>query len=113
MSERVTKRLHDAFDACNQLQRIGQSRSRSEFLADNILRLAVWKLIEIVGEALHQAEKIDPTLETSIPEFRRVVDTRNRITHGYDSIDFNLLWDIVISRIDPLLDTLESLLIDE
>jgi uncharacterized protein with HEPN domain len=91
MNEAIAKRLHDTLAACNELQRIGQRHSRDEFLDDYILQLAVWKLVEIVGEALRQAERLDPTVAGDIPELRRIVDTRNRITHGYDSVDSNLL----------------------
>jgi len=113
MNEELAKRLHDAVAACNELQRIGQRHSRAEFLDDFILELAVWKLIEIVGEALHQAERLDPVVVSAIPELRRIVDTRNRITHGYDSVNFNLLWDIVTLRINPLLTSLEDMLFPE
>lgn len=110
MNERAIKRLHDAFEAGNELQRIARSHSREEFLQDHILQLAVWKLIEILGEALRQAERIEPDLESSIPNLRRMVDTRNRITHGYDSVNFLLLWDIASTHVDSLVDTLEALL---
>jgi uncharacterized protein with HEPN domain len=110
MKEDAIKRLHDAFEAANRLQRIGASYTRDAFLKDDILQLAVWKLVEIVGEALHQAELIESDLEDLIPDLRRVIDTRNRITHGYDSVNFSLLWDIATNHIDALVDDLEKLL---
>ncbi len=110
MNAHAIKRLHDAFAAANELQRIGTSHSREEYLDDYILQLAVWKLVEIIGEALRQAELIEPDLGALIPDLGRIISTRHRITHGYDSVNFNLLWDIVAYRIPSLLDTLEHLL---
>lgn len=48
-------------------------------------------LIEIVGEALHQAERTDLAVAQRVPELRDIVNTRNRITHGHDSVSFALL----------------------
>ncbi|HEV2072559.1 MAG TPA: HepT-like ribonuclease domain-containing protein [Thermomicrobiales bacterium] len=45
-----------------------------------------------------------------IPELRDIVNTRNRITHGYNAVNFNLLWDIVPDDIAPLRDSMAALL---
>lgn len=113
MNEKAIKRLHDAFAAANELQRIGATHSRKEFLDDYILQLAVWKLVEIVGEALRQAEIVEPGVKDLVPDLRRIVDTRNRIAHGYDSVSFSLLWDIASHHINPLVDDLEKVFSEE
>jgi len=76
------------------------------------LQLAVQKLIEIVGEALRQAEESDREAVQAIPELRFVVDTRNRLVHGYDTVDYGVLWDIVEYRLPQLQDRLQLLLKD-
>lgn len=110
MEIETAKRLHDAASACDELQAFAAGRSRAQFLEDRGLQLVVWKLIEIVGEALRQAEVTEPSLSRQIPELRDVVNTRNRITHGYNAVDFNLLWDIVTEDIEPLRSRLDALL---
>lgn len=112
MKLETATRLHDAATACQELREFSEGRTREQFLTDRGLQLVVWKLIEIVGEALKQAEPTDPTLEQKVPDFRDIVNTRNRITHGYDGVDFNLLWDIVQSEIPSLQTTLVALLGD-
>lgn len=112
MKLETAKRLHDAAQACAELQEITADRTKEEFLVERLRKLAVWKLIEVVGEALRQAEMIDDSLNRSIPDLRQIVDTRNRIAHGYDSVNFSLLWDIVQDEIPPLHVTLETLLLD-
>lgn len=56
----------------------------------------------VIGEALRRAERLDGSLAESIPQIRDVIDTQNRIVHGYDSINYELLWDIAIEDVSPL-----------
>ena len=112
MKLETAKRLHDAAQACAELQEITAGRTKEEFLIDRLRKLAVWKLIEIVGEALRQAALVDDALTARIPDLRLIVDTRNRITHGYDSVNFSVLWDIVQDEIPPLHLVLTTLLLD-
>ena len=65
-----------------------------------MLRQAVERNIEIVGEALNNALKFDPSL--LISNTRKIVDTRNRIIHGYDEVEDVIVWSIVIKHL-PIL----------
>lgn len=112
MNLETAKRLHDAREACRELQAICAGETRETYLSNRLLMLGVWKLVEIVGESLRQAEVIDPTLGQRIPNLRSIINTRHRIAHGYDSVNFNLLWDIVQYEIPSLELTVVSL-IDE
>lgn len=84
--------------------------SKETFLADRGLKLIVQKLIEIVGEAPRQAHLLEADVVERIPEFRRIINTRNRIVHGYDSVDFGLLWDIAQRRIPDLEQAISTVL---
>lgn len=95
--------------ACRELQDICGEQTRESYLSNRLLNLSVWKLVEIVGETLRQAEMTDPSLVERITDLRAIVNTRNRIIHGYDSVNFNLLWDIVQVEIPPLEETLRAL----
>jgi uncharacterized protein with HEPN domain len=112
MKLETATRLHDAARACGALQEITASLTEQAFLNDQIRRLAVWKLLEIVGEALRRANDADATIGERIPDLRRIVDTRNRITHGYDSVNFRMIWRIVQYEIPKLQVTLDTLLLE-
>ena len=75
-----------------------------------MLRSAVERQFEIVGEAMNHAEMEEPELSTLIPDLRRIVGMRNRIIHGYDSVDDELLWQTVQGYVPPLAERLAQLL---
>ncbi len=74
------------------------------------MQLILHKLLEIVGEALNQAYKSDQTLGSSIPHLRRIVNMRNQITHGYDSVDYAIVWQVATQQVPPLRRALDELL---
>lgn len=78
-------------------------RKFDEYSADRFFRRAVEREFEIIGEALHRLDRFDPETGALITELRRIVDFRNRIIHGYDTIDDIVVWG-VIEKFLPMLD---------
>ena len=72
----------------------------SDFEVDIKTQKAVERNIEIIGEALNRILKVSP--DVAISDSRKIVDTRNRIIHGYDSITPDILW-LIIKRSLPIL----------
>jgi len=79
MNPRSIKRLEDARDACALIQAFTSDVSRDSFLASDLLRSAVERQLEIIGEALGIAAKEHETVQTLFPELRRIVALRNRL----------------------------------
>jgi len=77
-----------------------EPRNFSEFEKDLKTKRAVERNIEIIGEAMSRIIKLNPAIE--IENSRKIVDTRNRIIHGYDSVSDDVIWLIVI-RYLPIL----------
>lgn len=71
-----------------------------DFQNDLKTKRAVERNIEIIGEAVSRIIKSDPTIKIS--HTRKIVDTRNRIIHGYDSVSEEILWGIVIRNLPDL-----------
>ena len=69
---------------------------------------AVERNLEIIGEALNRILKDDPGI--NITDSRKIVDTRNRIIHGYDSVTSDILWLIVTKSLPVLKKEIEKLL---
>lgn len=80
------------------------------FQNDKKTRKAIERNIEIIGEAMDRILKINP--ELNISNARRIVDTRNRIIHGYDRISEDILW-LIIHKYLPILETEAHQLIKE
>jgi uncharacterized protein with HEPN domain len=81
----------------------------AELREHRVLQLAVLKLIEIVGEA---ARRVSPGTQVRHPDvpWREAITTRNRISHGYDTVDYALVWDTVAGDFPPLIAALERAL---
>lgn len=80
-----------------------------EFQKDTKTKRAIERNIEVIGEAVNRILKADP--DYPIANARKIVDTRNRIIHGYDSVSEDIIWAIVIKEI-PNLDKKINRLID-
>ena len=85
-----------------------EKRIFAEFQKDLKTRKAVERNIEIIGEAMNRILKIDPLFP--IEASRKIVDTRNRIIHGYDSISEDVLWLIVVNYLPDLEKRVKELL---
>ena len=75
-----------------------------------MLRSAVERQFEIIGEALRKLAKDDPETAGRIAEHQRIISFRNILIHGYAEIDDRLVWDILRSKLPKLLEQVESLL---
>ena len=102
MIPRSIKRLEDAEAACTRIQNFLKEVSLDAFLDSDLLRSAVERQLEIIGQALGIAAKEDDSLLDTIPDLPRIVGLRNRLIHGYDSVDPELIWDVVKTKIPPL-----------
>jgi uncharacterized protein with HEPN domain len=83
---------------------------RDFFIFKNDLKTkrAIERNIEIIGEAVSRILKINSNFP--IENSRKIVDTRNRIIHGYDSVSEEIIWSIVVRDIPQLKITIELLL---
>ena len=95
MKTQTKKRLLDAFTACQAIETFVANYKFADYEQNLMLRLTVERQFEIIGEALHHAEVDDPEVINLLPELRRIVGMRNRIIHGYDSVDYELLWQTI------------------
>lgn len=112
MQPEPAKRLIDALRAARRIREFTAGVDRKEFVSSELVRAAVERQFEIVSEALGRASELDPDVGTRLPELRRIVGLRNRLIHGYDDVDDEIVWDIVQTKIAPLESQLEQLLGD-
>ena len=100
--KQILSHAREAVDIC-------QGRERVDLDTDRLLNLALTRLIEIVGEA---ASRVPDSIQSKYPDFPwlQMIGARNRLIHGYDSVDFDILWIIVNHDLPSLITRLESIL---
>lgn len=82
-----------------------------DFYNNLCLRRAIERNIEIIGEAMNRILKTDKNI--AITNSRKIVDARNYIIHGYDSLSVDILWSMVINHLPKLKNEVTVLLNDE
>lgn len=111
MTPEVAKRLLEAHAACVAIRHFVAGTDAAGFATNALIRSAVERQFEIVGEALGRAAREEPALTDLLPEIPRIVGLRNRLIHGYDSVDDQLVWDIVQTKLPGLRDALARQLV--
>lgn len=84
-----------------------QGRTREELNSDEMLSLALTRAVEIIGEAAARVSPVIQQNHASIP-WPQIIGLRNRLIHGYDAVDLDILWNIVQSDLPPLIEQLEA-----
>ena len=85
------------------------TRRREDLDADRLLRLAQERLVEIVGEAANRVSAATQQRFGKVP-WREAISMRHRVSHGYDTVDYDLLWDTIRDDFPPLIRALEDAL---
>lgn len=110
ITPRTAKLLHDARSAAQEVLDYCNGRQREDLYTDRSLQIIVTYLIATVGEAIRQAERIDPTLAVHIHNLRDIVGTRNRVIHEYNDVNYSMLWDMVEIYVPELIETIDRLI---
>ncbi|WP_434438519.1 HepT-like ribonuclease domain-containing protein [Lentzea sp. E54] len=102
--------LWDALRAAELLAEFSSGKSSTDYLGDAMLRSAVERQFEIIGEALNNLAKVSPDLAAAIPDLPRIVAFRNILIHGYASVDDALVWQVLTEKRPQLEERLHQLL---
>jgi len=110
MNERILKSLYDIKYAIEEIDSFFINREQRfvDYSKDIILKRAIERNLEIIGEAVSRIIKEDP--EFSIENARRIIGLRNQIIHGYDSVSDENIWGIVINHIPKLKEEIKNLI---
>lgn len=102
-------RMAHMLDASRKALRYVQGKDRSDIDQDEMLAFTLVHLIGVVGEAATRVTKETRERNAQIP-WRKIIGMRNRLIHGYDQIDYNVLWETVSRHLQSLVDELQSIL---
>ncbi len=110
MNDIIKTWLYDILSSINEIESYFIETPKIFEIYQNDLRTkrAVERNIEIIGEAMSRIRKENSEIEIS--NSRKIVDVRNRIIHGYDSVSDDVIWGIVIKNLPVLQKEVEILL---
>jgi uncharacterized protein with HEPN domain len=98
----VRKYLYDIQQAADLLTQFSRGKSFDDYTRDAMLRSAVERQFEIIGEALSQLAKADSRCAERISEYRRIIAFRNILIHGYAELDTRLVWGVLEAKLPVL-----------
>ena len=104
------KYLFDIVQAARLLGQFTSGKSYADYIADPLLRSAVERQFEVIGEAAAQLVKMDPDTGARLSEYKRIVAFRNVLIHGYAQLDHRIVWDVLERKVPVLLREAEVLL---
>lgn len=98
-------------DAARRLQMICAGKTLEQLLADWQATAALERFLEIVGEGVKRLPMDLRSAHPTVP-WKEIAGTRDHLSHGYDDVDYHVLWDAVQNDVPALLITLEQMLKD-
>ena len=102
--------LYDILQAVRSIKDFVSGRTFAEYASDELLRSAVERKFEIVGEALNRVRRDDPDLLLKIRSQRDIISYRNILVHGYDAIDDRIVWGVIEADLDNVIEDVARLL---
>lgn len=109
MKLEVKKYLFDIKESIDSIENyLGDQRDFSVYVSNKMLRRAIEREFEIIGEAMNRIEKVDSSI--NISSKKQIISMRNRVIHGYDKIDNEIVWGIIVRHLPTLKEEIESLL---
>ena len=111
MNDETRKWLFDIITSIDSIDNfIGNRKIFEEYEKNKILRRAVEREIQIIGEAVSRIHRSDP--DVTINNAVQILATRNRIVHAYDAVNNSIIWGIVVNHLPSLRKEVQSLLKD-
>ena len=112
MDDRVLKWLFDIKFSIDEIEGyfVGSKKDFFQYSENSMLKRAVERNLEIIGEAMNRVLTRDPNLSEKITGSKAIVGLRNQIIHAYDSISDENVWSILITHLPKLKSEIESLI---
>jgi uncharacterized protein with HEPN domain len=109
MNDEIKKYLYDIAESIDSIEKyLGKKRDFNAYLSNKMLRRAVEREFEIIGEAMNKIERIEPKVEISSK--KQIINMRNRVIHGYDKIDDEIIWGTIVRHLPTLKIEISNLL---
>lgn len=102
MERKTPKLLEDIRDAAAFVRQATEGKTLDDYRRDRLMRQAVERNFEIIGEAVGRLTKVDPPTAARIGQYQQIISFRNVLIHGYDLIDEAQVWEVIHSNLPTL-----------
>ena len=110
MKDESLAHLHDILQAGRAIKEFISGKTFEAYASDELLRSAVERKFEVMGEAIHRIRRDDPELLSQIHNHRDIISFRNILVHGYDAIDNRIVWGVMEEDLESLIEDVSRLL---
>ncbi len=112
MQLEARKYLFDIHEACARIAEFTADRTFEDYTGDAMVRSAVERQFEIVGEAMARLLRVVPELEPNITDCRKIIAFRNILIHAYATVSDEVVWGTIETDLDLLREEVGALLAD-
>lgn len=110
MKLEAQKYLYDIQRAAGLLREFTDGKAFADYESDAMLRSAVERQFEIIGEAMTKLARTDEPVADQVSQYQRIIAFRNVLVHGYADVDDLLVWDVVETTLPALAREVDLLL---
>jgi len=110
MPHKIESLRHDILTAIVEIDGFVVAKTLADLLSDRSLQLVLEREFEIIGEALYRLRNLAPDSFAKIPSGNRIIAMRNILAHGYDRVDYEILWDAATQELTTIRQIVDSLL---
>ncbi len=104
--------IRHMLEAARKIRIFSEGHTRDDLETDELRALGLVRLLEIIGEAATRVTEATKTHNEGIP-WAQMIGMRNRLIHGYDVIDLDILWRTVTKDVPVLIKLLEGVIIPD
>lgn len=102
--------LWDVRDAALAIQSFTAGMDATAYAGNDLVQAAVERKFEVIGEALNQLTKLEPSLAARIADLPQIVAFRNQLIHGYATVNASTVWNISRNALPGLIEAVQGLL---
>lgn len=99
---RIAKWLEDIRASSEFILDVVSGKSLDDYTEDAIIRAAVERHFEIIGEAIRRIAQKDSSVAERLGDYQRVISFRNMLIHGYDLVDDGEVWNVIQKSLPEL-----------
>ncbi len=110
MDDNILTYLHDILQSGNAIRNFISDCSFEEYSNNELIRSAVERKFEIMGESINRIWKLDSDILSHVRDYRDIISFRNILIHGYDTIDDLVVWGVIEEGLDNLIEDINAII---